>query len=70
MRREFLKSPHHAALAAATLGIGFATGEPLYFIIGAVAYVLGDGIMQLAAELPQPFCAWIRSVARFESVDE
>jgi hypothetical protein len=23
------------------LGIGFATGEPLYFIIGAVAYVLG-----------------------------
>src|SRR6478735_10402720 len=41
MRREFLRSPHHAALAAATLGVGFATGEPLYFIIGAVAYVLG-----------------------------
>src|SRR5215218_881477 len=41
MRREFLRSPHHAALAAATLGVGFATGEPLYFIIGAVLYVLG-----------------------------
>jgi len=41
MRREFLRSPHHAALAAATLGIGFATGEPLYFIVGAAAYVLG-----------------------------
>src|SRR6478735_4397817 len=41
MRREFLRSPHHAVLAAATLGIGFASGEPLYFIIGAVAYVLG-----------------------------
>jgi len=41
MRREFLRSPHHAALAAATLGAGFATGEPLYFIIGAAAYVLG-----------------------------
>jgi hypothetical protein len=41
MRREFFKSPHHAALAAATLGVGFATGEPLYFILGAAAYVLG-----------------------------
>jgi hypothetical protein len=41
MRREFLRSPHHAALAAATLGVGFATGEPLYFILGAAAYVLG-----------------------------
>lgn len=41
MRRAFFQSPHHAALAAATLGIGFATGEPLYFILGAAAYVLG-----------------------------
>jgi hypothetical protein len=41
MRREFFQSPHHAALAAATLGVGFATGEPLYFILGAAAYVLG-----------------------------
>lgn len=41
MRREFFQSPHHAALAAATLGVGFATGEPLGIIIGAAAYVLG-----------------------------
>jgi hypothetical protein len=41
MRRHFLKSPHHAALAVATLGLGFATGEPLYFIAGAAAYVVG-----------------------------
>jgi hypothetical protein len=41
MRREFLKSPHHAALALATLGGGFATGQPLYFILGAAAYVVG-----------------------------
>ncbi len=41
MRREFFQSPHHAALAVATLGVGFASGEPLYFILGAAAYVLG-----------------------------
>ena len=41
MRSEFLKSPHHAALALATLGAGFASGEALYFIVGAAAYVLG-----------------------------
>jgi hypothetical protein len=41
MLREFLKSPHHAALAAATLGVGFATGEPLYLVLGAAAYVVG-----------------------------
>ena len=41
MRREFFQSPHHAALAVATLGAGFASGEPLYFILGAAAYVLG-----------------------------
>lgn len=41
MRSEFFRSPHHAALATATLGLGFATGEPLYFILGAAAYVVG-----------------------------
>src|SRR5215207_1638486 len=41
MWREFLRSPHHAALAASTLGLGFATGEPIYFIAGAAAYVIG-----------------------------
>lgn len=41
MRRDFLQSPHHAALAVATLGVGFASGEPLYLILGAAAYVLG-----------------------------
>lgn len=41
MRPAFFKSPHHAALAAATLGLGFASGEPLYFILGAAAYVVG-----------------------------
>jgi len=40
-RRAFLKSPHHAMMALATLGAGFATGEPLYFLAGATAYVLG-----------------------------
>src|SRR4029434_5032161 len=41
MRRHFLKSPHHAALAVSTLGLGFARGQQLYFIAGAAAYVLG-----------------------------
>jgi hypothetical protein len=39
--REFLASPHHALLAVATLGAGFLTAEPLYFIAGAAAYVVG-----------------------------
>ena len=39
--RAFLQSPHHAVMALATLGAGFATGEPLYFVAGATAYVLG-----------------------------
>jgi hypothetical protein len=39
--RSFFASPHHAALALCTVGAGFATGEPLYFVIGATAYVLG-----------------------------
>jgi hypothetical protein len=39
--RAFLQSPHHAVMALATLGAGFATGEPLYVVAGATAYVLG-----------------------------
>jgi hypothetical protein len=39
--RAFLQSPHHAVLAVGTLGAGFATGEPLYFVAGVTAYVLG-----------------------------
>lgn len=39
--RAFLQSPHHAVMALGTLGAGFATGEPLYFIGGLTAYVLG-----------------------------
>src|SRR5262245_41752192 len=40
-RQAFFTSPHHAALAAGTLGVGFATGQPIGLIAGAVAYVLG-----------------------------
>jgi hypothetical protein len=40
-RRAFLKSPHHAVLALATLGAGFVAAEPRYLLIGAVAYLLG-----------------------------
>lgn len=40
-RRAFIKSPQHAVLALATLGVGFVTAEPLYLLIGAVAYLLG-----------------------------
>jgi hypothetical protein len=39
--REFLASPHHAALALCTLGAGFLSAEPLYLIVGAAAYVVG-----------------------------
>jgi hypothetical protein len=39
--REFLASPHHAVLAFATLGLGFLSAEPLYFIAGVTAYVIG-----------------------------
>jgi DNA repair exonuclease SbcCD ATPase subunit len=41
LRRAFLQSPHHAAMAVATAGVGIATGEPLFMIAGAAAYVLG-----------------------------
>lgn len=39
--REFISSPHHAIMAAATLGLGFLSAEPLYLIAGAAAYVVG-----------------------------
>src|SRR5437764_10881952 len=38
---EFLKSPHHAALALLTLGAGFLSAQLLGLIIGLTAYVLG-----------------------------
>ena len=40
-RGEFLKSPHHAALGLATLGLGFMTGMALPLIAGATVYALG-----------------------------
>lgn len=42
-RREFFKSPHHAVLGLATLGVGFIVGAtyPLALVLGATAYVLG-----------------------------
>ncbi|MGB8168232.1 MAG: hypothetical protein WCF18_12115 [Chthoniobacteraceae bacterium] len=39
--REFLESPHHAVLAALTLGLGFLSAEPLFLIAGATAYIIG-----------------------------
>jgi hypothetical protein len=38
---EFLKSPHHAALALLTLGLGFLSAQLLPLIIGVTVYVLG-----------------------------
>jgi hypothetical protein len=42
-RGQFLKSPHHAVLALATLGGGFifSSAFPLALVIGVTAYVLG-----------------------------
>lgn len=39
--KAFLKSGDHAALALLTLGVPFATGEPLALVIGAALYVVG-----------------------------
>src|SRR5262249_40003884 len=39
--REFLKSPHHAALGLLTLGTGFMSGMFLPLILGATLYALG-----------------------------
>ncbi len=40
-RRAFWSSRHHLWLGLLTLGLGFASGEPLALIAGAVAYTLG-----------------------------
>ncbi len=40
-RRAFWASRHHVWLAVLTLGAGFATGEPLGLLAGAVLYALG-----------------------------
>ncbi|MDO8540788.1 MAG: hypothetical protein Q7S40_10165 [Opitutaceae bacterium] len=40
-RRAFWRSRHHAWLALATLGLGFASGEPLGLLLGATLYALG-----------------------------
>jgi DNA repair exonuclease SbcCD ATPase subunit len=39
--REFLESPHHAALGLLTLGVGFMSGMLLPLIGGATLYTLG-----------------------------
>jgi hypothetical protein len=42
-RREFLKSPHHAVLGLATLGVGFmlSSSFPLALLLGVAGYVIG-----------------------------
>jgi hypothetical protein len=40
-RKEFYKSPHHAALGLLTLGVGFMTGSILPLIVGGTLYALG-----------------------------
>jgi hypothetical protein len=40
-RRAFWTSRHHVWLGIITLGLGFATGEPLGLLAGATAYALG-----------------------------
>ena len=40
-RKEFLRSPHHAVLGLATLGVGFMMGSALPLLLGAGAYALG-----------------------------
>jgi hypothetical protein len=40
-RREFWKSRHHFWLAALTVGLGFASGEPLGLLLGLTLYALG-----------------------------
>src|SRR5580765_1331814 len=40
-RREFLGSPHHAALGLFTLGLGFLSASLLGLIVGGTLYTLG-----------------------------
>ena len=39
--REFLSSPYHATLGLLTLGAGFLSAQPFFFLIGAALYALG-----------------------------
>lgn len=40
-RREFMRSGYHASLGLMTLGLGFASGEPLGLIFGVTLYAIG-----------------------------
>ncbi len=40
-RREFMRSWYHASLGLTTLGLGFASGEPLGLIVGVSLYLIG-----------------------------
>src|SRR5438093_11164250 len=40
-RREFLRSPHHAAFGLFTLGLGFLSANLLGLIVGGTLYSLG-----------------------------
>ena len=39
--KNFLWSPHHAWLAALTLGLGFISAHPVILVLGVAAYALG-----------------------------
>ena len=39
--KRFFTSPHHAWLAALTLGLGFISANPFLFAVGVGAYLLG-----------------------------
>ncbi len=41
-RRLFWRSTEHLCFAVGTLGLGFASGEPLGLLLGGVAYALGQ----------------------------
>ena len=51
-RRLFWRGAEHLWLAVCTLGVGFATGEPLGLLVGGVAYALGHVYL--------PDSAWFR----------
>lgn len=40
-RKEFLPSPHHAAMGLLTLGAGFLSANPLALIVGGTLYAFG-----------------------------
>ena len=39
--REFARSPHHLWFGILTLGLGFLSAQPLFFLAGATVYALG-----------------------------